>query len=71
MKLEDHIPNLDVPESFYRVFKEEFFAVPYLMDQNLKWPEATMWKTAIKNGGISVMNKVRNNIYGRKISLYH
>ena len=54
--LEENIPNLYSPEGFERVFKEGFLAVPYLMDQNHKFPKATMWKTAIKNGGISVVD---------------
>jgi hypothetical protein len=54
--LEDNIPNLYTPEGFYKVFYEGFLAVPYLMDQNHKFTKATMWKTAIKNGGISVVD---------------
>lgn len=54
--LEDNIPNLYTPEGFEKVFKEGFLAVPYLMDQDHKYPKATMWKTAIKNGGISVVD---------------
>lgn len=55
--LEYHIPNLYTPEGFERIFREGFLAVPYLMDQNNKWSKATMWKTAIKNGGISVVDE--------------
>ena len=55
--LEENIPNLYTPEGFEKVFKEGFLAVPYLMDQNRKYPKATMWKTAIKNGGISVVDE--------------
>ncbi len=55
--LEDNIPNLYTPEGFAKVFEEGFLAVPYLMDQNHKYPKATMWKTAIKNGGISVVDE--------------
>lgn len=54
--LEENIPNLYTPEGFEKVFKEGFLAVPYLMDQECKWPKATMWKTAIKNGGIAVVD---------------
>lgn len=54
--LEESIPNLYTPEGFEKVFKEGFLAVPYLMDQNRKFPKATMWKTAIKNGGIAVVD---------------
>lgn len=54
--LEDNIPNLYTPEGFAKVFEEGFLVVPYLMDQQHKYPKATMWKTAIKNGGISVVD---------------
>lgn len=54
--LEDNIPDLYTPEGFARVFEEGFLAVPYLMDQQHKYPKATMWKTALKNGGISVVD---------------
>ena len=55
--LELNIPNLYSPKGFERVFKEGFLAVPYLMDQNNKWPKARMWKTAFKNGGICVVDE--------------
>lgn len=55
--LEENIPNLYTPEGFEKVFKEGFLAVPYLMDQNHKYPKATMWKTSFKNGGISVIDE--------------
>lgn len=54
--LEENIPNLYTPQGFYRVFKEGFLAVPYLMDEHKKYPKATMWKTALKNGGICVVD---------------
>ena len=47
---------LGIKESIEKVFKEGFLAVPYLMDQDHKYPKATMWKTAIKNGGICVVD---------------
>jgi hypothetical protein len=55
--LEDNIPDLYTPEGFAKVFEEGFLAVPYLMDQQHKYSKATMWKTAIKNGGISVVDE--------------
>ena len=54
--LEANIPNLYTPEGFYKVFTEGFLPVPYLMDQNRKFKKATMWHTAIKNGGIRVID---------------
>ena len=59
---EENIPNLYTPEGFEKVFKEGFLPVPYLMDQNHKYPKSTMWKTAIKNGGISVVDDDGNII---------
>ena len=61
--LEKAIPNLYTPEGFYKVFVEGFLAVPYLMDQDHKFPKATMWRTAIKNGGIRVVDDSGNIIY--------
>lgn len=58
--LEKAIPNLYTPEGFYKVFVEGFFPVPYLMDQNRRYSKATMWKTAIKNGGIYVVDEEGN-----------
>lgn len=55
--MEKAIPNLYTPEGFYRVFVEGFLPVPYLMDQQRKFPKATMWHTAIKKGGIAVVDE--------------
>lgn len=60
--LERTFPNLYTPEGFFTVFKEGFLAVPYLVDQQHKYPKATMWKTAIKNGGICVIDEDGNSI---------
>lgn len=60
--LEKTIPNLYTPEGFYKVFCEGFLPVPYLMNQHHKWSKATMWKTALKNGGISVVDDEGNII---------
>lgn len=54
--LEKTFSNLYTPEGFYKIFYEGFLAVPYLMDQKHKFPKATKWKTAIKDGGISVVD---------------
>ena len=55
--LERYIPNLYTAEGLYRVFKEGFFPVPYMFDPHNKYPEATRWNTAIKNGGIRVVDE--------------
>ena len=54
--LEANIPNLYTPEGFHKVFTEGFLPVPYLMDQNRKFKKATQWHTAIKDGGIKVVD---------------
>lgn len=54
--LEKNIQNLYTPEGLYRVFVEGFFPVPYLLDEERKFPNATMWNTALINGGIKVID---------------
>lgn len=54
--MEKAVPNLYTPEGFYKVFVEGFLPVPYLMDQHRKFPKATQWHTAIKDGGIKVVD---------------
>lgn len=61
--LEKAIPNLYTPEGFYKVFAEGFLPVPYLMDPNRKYPKATQFRTAIKNGGIRVVDEKGNVVY--------
>lgn len=58
--LEKNIPNLYTPEGFYKVFTEGFLPVPYLMDQKRKFKKATKYQTAIKNGGIKVVDDEGN-----------
>lgn len=60
--LEKNIPNLYTPEGFYKVFTEGFLPVPYLMDQKRKFKKATQYHTAIKNGGIKVVDDESNVI---------
>lgn len=60
--LEKYIPNLYTADGFYKVFKEGFFPVPYMLDPHNKYPEATRWNTAIRNGGIRVIDENGNVI---------
>ena len=60
--LEESIPNLYTPEGFAKIFEEGFLPVPYLMDHNHKYPKATQYMTAIKNGGIRVIDHNGNVI---------
>ena len=55
--LEENITDLYSPEGFYKVFINGFFPVPYLMDQNNCYPQAKAYTTAIKGGGISVVDE--------------
>lgn len=73
--LEKYISNLYTPEGFYKVFYEGFFPVPYLIDQKNQFKNATIYSTAIKNGGIRVVDDKGNIIntidrYKRIISNY-
>lgn len=63
LMMEKAVPNLYTPEGFYKVFVEGFLPVPYLMDQQHKFPKATMWHTALKNGGIRVVDDDGKVIY--------
>lgn len=54
--LEDNIPNLYSPEGFASVFEQGFLAVPYLMDQDNSFPNARKYPTALKDGGIRVID---------------
>ena len=60
--LEKAIPNLYTPEGFYKVFCEGFLPVPYLMDQQHKFGKARQYHTAIKDGGIKVVDEDGNVI---------
>lgn len=55
--LENYIPYLYTPEGLYKVFEEGFFPVPYLMDYKRQYRKATNYITAIKNGGIRVVDE--------------
>lgn len=54
--LENYLPNLYTAEGLYQVFKQGFFPVPYMLDSTGKYADAVNWMTAIKNGGIRVVN---------------
>ena len=55
--LENAFPDLYTPEGFARIFEEGFLPVPYLMDHERMYPKARRWQTAVKDGGISVLDK--------------
>lgn len=55
--LEEAIPDLYTPEGLAFVFEHGFLPVPYLMDHNRKYPKATCYQTAVKDGGISVVDE--------------
>ena len=61
--LENNIPNLYTPNGLYKVFEEGFLPVPYLIDPMRKYPKATKWQTALKDGGIKVVDDKGNCIY--------
>ena len=61
--LEKHIPNLYTAEGLFKVFEEGFLPVPYLMDPMRKYSKATKWQTALKDGGIKVVDDEGKPIY--------
>lgn len=61
--LEDNIDNLYTPEGLYAVFVNGFLPTPALFDQGGKFSQATKWKTAIKKGGIRVIDDNGKIIY--------
>ena len=63
MILEDAFPDLYSAEGLCRVFKMGFLPVPYLMDSEHKFSEATKWTTACIDGGIKVVDDKGNPIY--------
>ena len=60
--LEEAFPHLYTPEGLATVFEEGFLPVPYLMDHGHRFPKATMYQTAVKDGGISVVDENGNVI---------
>lgn len=61
--IENAIPNLYTPEGFYTAFVEGFFPVPYLMDQMHRFPKATQWHTAVRDGGVRVIDDEGKIVY--------
>jgi len=54
--LEKRFPDLYTPQRFYQLFKDGFFPVPYLIDDAQEFSKAKAYATAIKNGGIRVVD---------------
>lgn len=54
--LEGYLPNLYTPEGLYRIFEEGFLPVPYMLDPEHKYPRATSCRTALRSGGIRVID---------------
>lgn len=55
--LEKNIPNLYSPEGLFKVFEEGFLPVPFILDEKRKFPKATMWNTAVIDGGVKVVDR--------------
>lgn len=60
--LEKYISNLYSPEGLFKVFYEGFLPVPYLINQKKLYQNATCYVTAIKNGGIKVVDEDGNTV---------
>lgn len=54
--LEAQIPHLYSAEGLHFLFSNGFFPVPYMLDDENKYPMATKWPTALRNGGIRVID---------------
>ncbi len=55
--LEQKFPDLYTPYRFYRLFKNGYFPTPYLIDDQKEFVAATSYSTAIKNGGVRVVDE--------------
>lgn len=60
--LEANIPNLYTAEGLFKVFKDGFFPVPYLVDHKQQYLNATQQITMFKDGGIKVVDENGNQI---------
>lgn len=60
--LESYIPYLYTPEGLFKVFNDGFFPVPYLVNQKQKFKKAITYLTAIRNGGIRVIDENGNTV---------
>ena len=60
--LERTYSDLYTPEGLFRLFERGFLPVPYMPDIHRKYPMATAWRTAIRNGGIRVVDDDGNVI---------
>lgn len=58
--LEENIQDLYTPMGLYTVFTHGFLPVPYMLDSDKKYPNATKWHTAIFNGGVTVVDENGN-----------
>lgn len=60
--LEKNISNLYTPEGLFTVFEKGFLPLPYLYNCREKYPEVLKYETAIKGGGIRVIDTNGNII---------
>jgi hypothetical protein len=58
--LEKTISNLYTPEGLFTVFECGFFPVPYLYNNREKYSHAVSFNTAIKDGGVRVVDEEGN-----------
>ena len=73
--LEDYLPDLYTPEGLYRIFEEGFLPVPYMLDPEHKYSRATLCRTALRSGGIRVIDEegkpIRTADRYKKIIMQH
>lgn len=64
--LENEFKDLYTPEGLYRVYEMGFLPTPYIFDPHHKFPSATKWHTAVREGGVQVIDE-----NGKPISTPH
>jgi hypothetical protein len=60
--LEENIENLYTPEAFFYIFEKGIFPLPYLLDEQNKYPNVKKYSTILKNGGVYCVDEKGNSI---------
>jgi len=60
--LENNINNLYTPEGFYKLFRDGILPVPFLIDNENKFPKAKHYQTRIINGSVKTVDIDGNTI---------
>jgi len=60
--LEENIENLYTPEGFFYIFEKGIFPLPYLLDEQNKFPDVKKYSTMLENGGVYCVDEKGNKI---------